>query len=309
MTNLIDYNELASFIAVIESGSYAEASRVLGVPANTLSRRVQSLESALGVRLMQRSTHQMAVTPAGRLLFDHCKDATATIASASRKLAAQTKRTAGTLRVAAPVDFFDFFDAAWLEEFMTLYKDLRLELLLSDSPANMLAERIDVALRRGHLPSSALVAKRLASNDHVLVASSAYLRTHGKPTSIADLEDHHCIIAPATDGKNRWRLQSPAGIEEVVVQGRIGADNRQAMRSAALGGLGIALVPDSLVRADLATGRLQRVLHGVYRDGGGLHAVFVSGGHIPLAASLFAAFVSDKLRADQDSSALLLRAA
>ncbi|MEK8047802.1 LysR family transcriptional regulator [Ideonella margarita] len=309
MTRLIDYNELASFISVIESGSYAEASRALGVPANTLSRRVQSLESALGVRLIHRSTRQMAMTPAGRLLFDHCKDATDKMASASRMLAAKTQSAAGTLRIAAPVDFFDFFNAAWLDEFLGYYQDLRLELLLSDRNVNLIGDRIDVALRRGNLVSSGLVAKRLATNHHLLVASPVYLGTRGRPTAIEQLADHACVITPTADGRNLWRLHTAYGIEEVVVQGRVGADNRQAMRNAALGALGIALVPEALVRADLAAGRLQRVLHGVHHDGGGLHAVFVGGGPIPLAASLFATFVGDKLRADHAGTVQQLLAA
>lgn len=291
----IDLNELVCFIAVVRTGSFTAAARLSGVPANTLSRRVQHLESTLGVKLIQRSTRHLAITEAGHLLFERCENAASIIEQASQEVADLTRSVSGCIRVAATVDFFDIFKPVWLAQFLAVHKNVRLEFVLDDAPVNLIAERIDVAIRRGHLASSGLVARRLGTTHHILVAAPSYLRERGTPLQIGELATHDCITILNSESRNRWLLTGPHGLEEVEVHGRMSANTSQALKHAAVAGLGLALLPLILAAEELASGRLVQVFPEYRRDGGGVYAVFPGRGHVPAAATLFANFVAEKL--------------
>lgn len=299
---MLDLNRLALFVQVVQAGSFAEASRRLGMPPTTLSRQVAQLEDRLQVRLLQRTTRKLTLTEAGRTLFDQCAPQIEALHGATRAVAGDPQAPKGTVRVAASAGFFDYFEMAWVREFLATHPGVHLEFVLSDSMADVVGEGIDVAFRgSAELPDSSLVARRLAAGSLVLAASPAYLAARGTPRSLDDLSRHDCIraISPGatSPAQGVWRLQGPDGPVQVAVGGRFGANTGPALKAAALGGLGICLLPLSAVQDSLRSGALVQVLPGVARSVGNLYVVYPSRRHVPRAVTAFVEMAVERLSA------------
>lgn len=294
---MLDLNDVATFIQVVRCGSFAEASRRLGVPPSTLSRRVQLLEAQLGTRLMQRSTRHLTLTQAGQAFHDRCAGAVDGLFDAGAALTTDGQEPSGLVRVATPADFFDFFQMEWLSEFLQAHPKVRVDFVLSDARADLIADRIDVAIRGGVLEDSSLYARKvLDAGRDSLVASPAYLQSRGAPATLAALQQHDCLGFSHSSGEARWSLTGPDGQEtEVPVKGRFSGNTVQALRKAALAGLGIALLPATLTRRDLRAGLLLPVLPDHHRLGHGVHLVYPSRQHLPSAVSAFIELVIEKL--------------
>ncbi len=294
---MLDLNDVAVFVQVVRHGSFAEAARQLGIPPNTLSRRVQQLETQLGTRLMQRSTRKLSLTSAGQEFHDRCADAVEGLVDAGQSLLSRNDTPSGLVRVAAPADFFDFFPMEWLAHFLAEHPQVRVDFVLSDARADLIADRIDVAIRGGVLEDSGLFARRVidAGLDG-LVASPAYIAARGMPGSLQDLADHDCLTFAHPSGRATWRLSGPDGTDvEVQVAGRLCGNTVQVLRKAALAGMGIALLPATMTRRELRAGLLVPVLPHLHRMGHGVHLVYASRRHLPSAVSAFIELVADKL--------------
>jgi DNA-binding transcriptional LysR family regulator len=299
---MLDLNDVAVFVQVVRRGSFAEASRHLGVPPNTLSRRIQQLEARLGTRLMQRSTRKLTLTGAGQLFHDRCAAAVDELVDAGEELASGSEEPSGLVRVAAPADFFDFFPMEWLADFLAAHPRVRVDFVLNDARADLIAERIDVAIRGGPLEDSSLFARKvLDAGIDGLVTSPAYIAARGTPQTPQDLAEHDCLVFAHPSGRATWRLSGPAETEvEVQVAGRFSGNTAQALRKATLAGLGIALLPSTMTRRDLRAGLLVPVLPRYHRKGHGVNVVYPSRRHLPLAVSAFIDLVVDKLGAVEE---------
>ena len=299
---MLDLNDVAVFVQVVRCGSFAEASRRLGVPPNTLSRRVQQLEAQLGTRLMQRSTRHLTLTSAGQVFLERCSGAVEGLMDAGEELLAVNQEPSGLVRVAAPADFFDFFAMEWLTEFLVAHPKVRMDFVLSDGRADLIADRIDVAFRGGILEDSGLFARKvLDAGTDGLVASPSYVARQGVPATLQDLAAHDCLGFGHPLGKATWRVTGPDGAPaEVQVAGRFSGNTAQALRKAALAGLGIALLPSTLTQRDLRAGLLVPVLPGYHQMGHGVHMVYPSRRYLPMAVSAFMDLVIDKMGAVQE---------
>ena len=293
---MIDLNDVALFVQVVRSGSFAEAARRLGMPSNTVSRRVQQLEVQLGTRLLQRSTRKLSLTQAGERFHERCRGAVEGLMDAGEQLKSGHEQPAGRVRIAAMADFFDFFEMQWVADFMAQYPLVQLDFVLSDTRADLIAERLDIAFRGGPLEDSTYVGRQLIEAGHEnMVASPAYLATHGVPASLQDLRTHFCVSAGHPSGLTTWRLRGLDGVEEVHLASRFNANTAQALRKATLAGLGIALLPPALITADLQAGRVVPVLAQYRRVDHGMHVLYPSRQHLPLAVSAFIALVLERL--------------
>jgi len=292
----MDLNDVALFVQVIRAGSFAEAARRQGVPSNTASRRIQELERSLGVRLMQRSTRKLTLTDAGRRLYERCAEQVESLALASQELADGNQLMIGTLRVAAPADFFNWFLMDWIVEFLAAYPQVRIEFLLSDARADLIGEGIDVAFRAGKIDEPNLVARQIGTSRATLVASPAYLAAHGVPATLADLDKHDCITFPKQSGRVSWSLSGPEGAVEVKVAGRFSANTAQVLLNATLANLGIALLPTIMAGPHLHAGRLKEVLPGYGLNGLAIHFVYLTRKQLPRAVSAFIDFTMEKIQ-------------
>ena len=294
---MVDLNDIALFVQVVRFGSFAEAARRQGLPPNTVSRRVQQLELQVGTRLLQRSTRKLTLTSAGQAFHDRCAASVDGLVEASQELLTGSAEPSGLVRVAAPADFFDFFPLAWVAAFLSAHPRVRLDFVLSDSVADLIADRIDVAIRGGALHDSTYIARQvLGPRSDGLVASPAYVARRGAPLTLQDLAGHDCITFPHPSGLTTWRLTNERGMEEdVQVTGRFHANTAQALRKATLAGLGIALLPPTMTSSDLLEGQLVHILPRHQRTWHALNVVYPSRRHLPPAVAAFITLVMVKL--------------
>jgi DNA-binding transcriptional LysR family regulator len=293
----IDLNNVSIFVHSVRAGSFAEAGRRLGMPPNTVSRRVQHLEEELGTRLLQRSTRKLSLTTAGRQFYESCSPSVDEIDRARLEVSDAVLEPRGTIRVTAPADFLDYFKIEYVADFLKLYPQVHLDFLLTDERVDLIAESIDVAFRVGQLQDSSLVAQRLGNTYQYLVASPGYLSSAGTPRTIEELTEHECIGAPTVETQMRWRLEGPNGPCEALVKGRFHSSTARSQLHAVRVGLGIGLLPFAAVFEDLADGRLVRILPEYHHDQGGAWVVYSSRRHLSLAVKVLTKFASTKLAA------------
>ena len=294
---MLDLNEVAMFVQVTRAGSFTEASRRLGIPPNTLSRRVRQLETRLETRLMQRSTRKLTLTAAGHAFFERCAPAVETVLATGQQLVDGSRTPSGSIRVAAVAGFFDLFRIEWMAEFLALYPQVRVDFVLDDAMTDLIGERIDMAFRAGVMPGAGFAFRQILPHSLILAASPEYLAARGAPKQFQALAEHDCLISSSRQGRISWRLQGPAGDEDVQVGGRFAANDARVLMKACIAGLGIALLPATLAAPALASGRLVRVLPEYRRGGSDFSVVFPSREQIPLAVLAFADFAQARLRA------------
>lgn len=292
---MIDLNDIALFVQVVKAGSFAEAARRAGMPSNTASRRIQQLEEQLGLRLLHRSTRRLTLTDAGESLYARSADQIDALSEATLELAEGSQVPSGKVRVAAPADFFNWFELTWVQQFLAEFPKVRVEFALNDARADLVAEGIDIAIRTGAVTEPTLIARRVGSNRAILVASPAYLAAHGVPQSLDDLGSHDCIATPPAAGRVVWHLDGPDGATDVEVHGRFCANAALALLKACVADMGIALLPEIMTSPYVRVGELVQVLpdHGV--DGLELFLVYQSRRQMPRAVSAFIDFLMDRM--------------
>ncbi|MBI3286254.1 MAG: LysR family transcriptional regulator [Burkholderiales bacterium] len=292
---MFDLNDVAIFVRVARDGSFVAAGRRLGIPSNTISRRVQELEALLKTRLLHRSTRKLSLTVAGRRFFEQCAIGIDDIEQAHQDLFDASQVPNGTVRATAPADFFDHFPMEWVAEFMERNPRVQLEFLLSDTKVDLIGEGIDVAFRAAQMDDSSLVARKLMDNYLGLIASPNYLAVHGTPRTLQDLTSHECLSPPSQPNGTLWGFDGPDGVEEIRVTGRLYVNTAQGLLRAVRTGMGIALVPLTLVEQDLRDGHLVSVLPKYRRNVGGVYAVYPNRRQLSLAVSALIEFVVAKL--------------
>lgn len=276
--------DLDIFARVVTSGSMSAAGRDLNVSPAVISKSIRRLEERLGVRLMQRTTRQIALTEAGQGYFERVVSILASIEEAEAFAASETAQVRGVLKVSAPTSFGRMHIAPHLMPFLESHPQLVLDLNLSDDFTDIVGEGYDVAIRIADLESSSLVARRLAPNNRILCASPAYLERHGIPESLSDLSRHRLLVHMA----DHWRLEGPEGLSIVKIDGPLRTNSSEVVREATLAGLGIALRSTWDVGADIKEERLRVVLP-QYRASSrvAIHAVYPSRRHLPRKVRLF----------------------
>lgn len=254
----LDLTDVALFVRVCATRNLTAAGREFSLSPAASSARVAQLERQLGARLLHRTTRQITLTQDGEafleratLLLDAAEQAQASVGLAS----AQPQ---GLLRVSASVSFGRTHIVPAIADFLRLYPGIRVDLRLSDSVIDLAAHGIDVAIRIGPLKDSSMVARVLAPNRLVICASPDYLKAAGTPTHPRDLEHHQCLVL---DGYNPWRFRdTDGGTLSVRVSGQLRSDNGEALRDAAVDGLGIAYQSTWLVAEQLQRGSLVALL-------------------------------------------------
>ncbi|MCA7926615.1 LysR family transcriptional regulator [Burkholderia cenocepacia] len=293
---MLDLNDLALFVQVVRAGSFSEAARRLRMPANTLSRRIDQFEGHIGTRLLHRSTRKLAPSTEGLALFERYAPALDRIFEIERQHA-DGQEPAGTVRVAAMAGLFEVIKLEWLAEFYARYPRISIDFLLDDTPSDLIAERIDLALRIGIETGGSFRVRRIAPGTMILAASPAYLARRGTPRTPRELADHDCLTVSSRQGRSMWRLQGPRGTQEISIDGRFSVNDMRVVMQACLAGLGIALVPQVLAAAAIDEGKLARVLPAYQRSGAGLglQLVYTSRPPLPPAVTAVAEFLLEKL--------------
>ncbi len=280
----MDYNRVAVFVHVVRSGSFTGAAATLGLPKSSVSRSVAQLEDDLGVRLLHRTTRQLALTEVGHAYFDSVSASVTTIAEADASAREHGTAPRGTVRLTAPPDFPGL--PATLAAFKKKYAGIRVEVLMTSRYVDLVAEGVDLAIRAGRLEDSSLVARRVGTAAMGLVASPAYLRAHGRPRHLDDLAEHEWVLYRASGGRASLHLSGPDGEHVVEVAGSLVADDMSFCRNAVEAGAGIGLLPLQGLEPSLAAKRLETVLPAWTSRGASLHIVLPTAQYVPSRVAL-----------------------
>ena len=291
---MVDLNEIAVFIKVVDAGSFSAAARLLGLPRSTVSRKVSQLEEVLGVRLLQRSTRKLSLTQAGRDYYLQCRDAISQIENANQLVAESQQTPSGVIRIAAILALQGGFLAAWVNEFLRIYPGVRAEILLSDDGVDMIAEGIDVAIRAGALSDSSLVARQIMETKLVLCASPDYLANAAKIKTSSDIKKHRCIVVGSAQKNARWELENGRRKVIVPLQASIVVNSMEFAINACLAGNGIALLPDAIVQDYFESNELHQILSEYCSGRGGIYAVYPSRMHLSITVRTFVDFLTAK---------------
>jgi LysR family transcriptional regulator AphB len=286
---VIDLNDIALFVQIVDAGSFAGAARRTGAPSNTLSRRMKLLEDGMGVRLLHRTTRKLVLTDAGEALYERTAAQVSELTATTRQLSEGSQEPSGRVRVAAPADFFEFFQMDFFADFLARHPKVTLDFVLNDLRIDLIAEGIDLAFRAGPLPDSSLVARKVSTGCRILAASPDYVAHYASPKDVPALSGHACIRPSSPAGSTVWSLVGPEGPIQVRVNGRFCANTARSQLKAAVAGLGICLLPESILRSSLASGHLVRVLPDYNEKNNDLSILYPSGKQIPLSVTVFVA--------------------
>lgn len=291
------FSAMRAFATVGRRLSFVKAAAELDISASALSRRVAQLEEALGCRLLHRTTRKVTLTEAGEVYLERCLDVLALAEEADAAVSAHAVEPRGVLRVALPNLYGQKVVAPLLPRFMARHPGLKLQLMFGDRFVDLVERRVDVGIRIGTLTGGDYVVRRLAENRRNLCAAPAYLERRGAPASIDDLAAHACLhFSPLADGAS-WRLTRDGRTIDVAIEPAMQADNAEALRLAALGGCGIALLADFVVGEDMGAGRLVRVLPDWRVADSAVYAVYPTARHVPAKTRAFVDFIAAELKA------------
>lgn len=286
--NNVELELMGLFATVVEQGSFTRAAELLGMPKSSVSQKISRLESQLGVRLLQRTTRRLSLTPQGEIYVEHCRGLLTLARSANLAMARLRSAPAGRVRITAPEATGTLLLGPILAEFRALYPEVVLELTLSDEQLDLVGEGYDLALRAAPLKDSSLICRRIGEVARYLVASPGYLAQHGMPQRLAELAHHVCLVHAALPV---WPLQEGGWRP----QGACVSNSLLALRELALHDGGIALLPQHVCESGLASGKLQKILPMIPIPTNPFYLIYPSREHLAPALRSLMDFVAERL--------------
>lgn len=248
---------------------------------SSLSRAVRKLENNLGVCLLRRTTRRVTLTDAGRVYFQRMQQVIGEAESATLAVSDAAAAPSGSVRMTVPSGFASPHFPRLMSALVQRYPALKVELISTNRAIDLVAEKIDLAIRGGVLGDSSLVARKLAGGELGVFAAPSYLERRGRPETVRELKLHDCLRFRGAAGKFPWRLQGPHGKVSVDISGPIVTDDMTFLFDAAVSGAGLALLPIEIATPALRSGSLQRVLPRYRFDGGGTYLVWPSRRLVP----------------------------
>lgn len=291
-------DDLHVLVQTARAGTLTAAATVLGVTPAAASATLKRLEAQLGVRLFERSTRVMRLTPQGQTLLDYASRAFDLVAEGEAQVTDDQGGMVGLIRLAAPSDLTRTTLLPWLDEFLRVNAGVRLALSVGDRPLDVVKDELDVAIRYGALVDSRLLMRRLLISEPVVVAAPSYLTRHGAPQSPLDLTQHNCLAYDRAGRPHRtWRFLRDRQWTEVRVSGDRSVDDASLARQWALAGAGILLKSPVEQRHEMASGGLVRLLSDWQTESYPLHALLPSGRFVPRRVKALVDFLAAKFSA------------
>lgn len=284
-------------VTVVEAGSFTAAGRRLGIPLPTVSRKLAELEAHLGgTRLLTRSTRRLSLTEAGADYVAACKRILEEIDDADRRASGEYVVPKGELVLAAPIVFGRLHVVPVVSAFLATYAEIDVKLLLSDRNAQLMDDHIDLALRIGALPDSAMIALRLGTVRWIVCASPAYLAAHGRPETPADLAQLPCVTFGFADAATPWIFALEGGVRSVTVRSRLSVNTAEAALDAAAEGVGLTRVLSYQAARAISDGSLEPVLKAFEPEPLPVSLIHVPQRMLPLKTRSFIDFAVPRLR-------------
>jgi DNA-binding transcriptional LysR family regulator len=292
------------FVRIVETGSFSKASADLGVTQPTATKHVAAVEARLGARLLNRNTRGVSATEIGALYYEKCKTIQRELEEADNLASLLQSRVGGQLRVSTSVSFGRRVLTPLVLAFMRKHPDISIDLSFDDRYVNLVEQGVDVAIRMGQLADSSLGARHLGLNPWVLVASPEYLKQHAAPKAPADVAAHPCLIYSSVQGDERWHFigsadaagRKHAGREELIpVRGPLRTNNLSVVLEAAIGGMGLAILPWYVAYGAVSAGKVTPLLTAFALPVQEMHAVFPSPKLVPSKVVSFITFLQESL--------------
>ncbi|MGA1601273.1 MAG: LysR substrate-binding domain-containing protein [Prochlorothrix sp.] len=287
---------LRAFTQVVEAGGFAAAARRMNVSRSAVNKLVIHLENTLGVQLLHRTTRKVTPTPTGLAFYDRALQILSDLAEAEQSVSQAQVEPKGLLKINAPMSFGQHHLAPLVAEFAAQYPEVRLQVTLDDRPLDPFEAGYDLHLRISTLlQAQNLVVHPLRPTPLLLCATPDYLAHHDRLQTLADLRLHSCLHYGYSSTGNQWQFTGPEGEETVTVKGVLCSNNGEVLRSAALRGLGVVLLPEFLVGADVAAGRLVRLLEQYQAPELWVQVLYPIDRHLSVKVKLFTAFLQTHL--------------
>jgi DNA-binding transcriptional LysR family regulator len=303
-----DLNDTLIFVKVVEHGSFIGAAKSLRLPKTTVSRKVQDLEQRLGAQLLHRTTRKLGLTEAGNVYFEHSQRIARTLDEAESAVGQLQGGPRGWLRFTAPYSIGIEKISPLLGDFYARHPEVRLEMVLSNEPLDLIDKEIDVALRIGKLPDSSFAARRLATLRTGVYASPEYIARHGEPLHPDDLLHHRTLAmqkSRRSGGTFMWTLTDGTREQDFAVDPLMVANDPAALKGAVLCGEGLMMAVDVMVRPYLEQGYVRRVLSGWSGPELEFNAVFPRGKVQSPKVRAFIDFMVERLNFEADYMQLL----
>ncbi|TAL95132.1 MAG: LysR family transcriptional regulator [Paraburkholderia sp.] len=272
--------DIQAFLLAVEWRSITEAARRLNLSKSVISKRVSDLEREVGQQLLLRSTRNVLPTDAGLVLYEAASDSMRRLADAVDMISDDLNGLRGELRITAPVSLTQLWLGDVIARFAAAHPQLHVSLELNDRILNIEAERFDIAIRVARLPDSSLIARRIGVSERVIVASPDYVEKHGVPRSLDDISKHKCLCYTNVPASQTWSFPSLAPHSKprtLAPRSVFASNNGEALRDAAVRGLGLAVLPTFIAGHDLVDGRLVRILPDERPEDDIIYAVYPRG--------------------------------
>jgi len=288
------------FVRVVDTGSLTAAAGKCGISPTMVGHHLQALENRLGASLLHRTTRLQRLTELGKGYYERCSEILRSVARADALAEQAQGKPRGRLRITAPASFGTEALMPAMADYLALYPTVELDMVFSNAIADLVEDGFDVAIRVGALPDSGLIARPLAPCQMMIYAAPSYLARKGEPRRPEDLSAHDCLAFSPSDrmkwqnGDAEWRMTGPAGPTSVRVAARIKADSIQALRRAALSGLGVVMLLENVVSDDVIAGRLVRLLPGYEPLSLPMHIVYLPDRRISRKLRTFVDFVIER---------------
>lgn len=288
---------MSTLLAAVDAGSLSAASRKIGVPLATVSRRVSDLEASLRAKLLVRTSRRLELTNAGRTYVAACRDILAAVDQAERTATGEYAAPRGEIVVTAPIVFGRLHVLPVVVAFLETYPEIAVRLVLTDRVTHFVEDQVDVALRIGGLADSSLIVTRLGSVRRVVCASVDYLKQHRQsPRHPNHLLGHACITFEGLMSSTEWRFATGKGEISVPIKSRLVVSTAEAAIDAAVAGLGITRVLNYQIATALQARALKVILREFEPEPTPVNLVYAGQGLLPIKTRAFIDFATDRLR-------------
>ncbi|BBA34986.1 transcriptional regulator, LysR family [Methylocaldum marinum] len=283
------------FTKVAKAGSFASAAKELGLSRAMATKHVMQLENGLGIRLLNRTTRNLSLTEVGMVYLERCLQILDEMEEMEIAVTRLQTEPRGTLKVNATPFFGAYHLAPAIAAYMEAFPDVNVELVLQAGYIDLIEEGFDLAIHLDEMRDSSLIARKLGSSQRVVCGSPGYFKKHGIPKTPDDLRKHNCLTNSSLPPRDQWQFSIPGGETTVIkVTGNMEANVADALRMAAINGLGLILLPTYMVGQDIRKGRLSPVLTDYVPAPLEIHAVYPHRKHLSAKVRTFVDFLSER---------------
>lgn len=294
----MELKNIRLFIQVYQKGSFAEVAKIYNVSPSSITRSIMGLEDKLGVRLFQRTTRSVTPTEYGENYYQKVAPLLEEIETINEDLKSRGEKVSGKLKLTAPSSFGQVHLPSLCKEFNKIYPDIRFELLITDSIVDIPSEQVDLGIRFGQLKDSSLISTKLCPLDYVVCASKSYLKNKKPIKKPEDLSQHKCITFIFSNFRKHWKFKKNKTIKEVAITPYILASNGLTQKEMALSGIGVILLPKTLIQKELDSGKLINLFPNyevsVNNFDAGIWLIYPSRNFLPTKTRVFIDFIKEK---------------